>query len=517
MAPDAPPRGSVGKGRPHGGFDLVEHLRAFLDRPPPETLLITGAVGTGKSTLLQALVEGRKGPLAFIGYRSTPAVGGPEGAASSPTTVSLLFVDPEGTRDEPSPSTAWNAEHSMSFAPAAMEPEDALPRPIADAVARLSAQGGGLLVVDAWDASTERQFREWGGAGASVRILPASIAFLRGRFGMLPVRGAIALSTEPDPQLLSAADGVIRLGWEDIEGGKVRVLSIPKLRQLPVPETRYLYTLHGGQFQCPPQLPTGFRPPLGPPDPDPEPDEDSLFPGSQSFASAFGRLRYRSLTGLQVPPRFASSLADVFLFPLVAHTLTVGGRVVWVPSPASGVSQIVGQLSRWVPADFVRERLRVVSAGGMDPSLGDLRSVVLPLRRESGGASEPRPASAPSVGPLFPDSFQFLRGTPEGRPALYVIYLDGLHALAAVAGIPVNAATFPMVVGSYMRLPRFHGFGFGRSDDPLDNSLVASVETHIHVEERYGRTVLLGRRPRTTPYILEWPDESGRYSLLPVT
>lgn len=97
-----------------------------------------------------------------------------------------------------------------------------------------------------------------------------------------------------------------------------------------------------------------------------------------------------------------------------------------------------------------------------------------------------------------------------------MVFIDGLSALATTAGFPINVETFPVVIGAYARLPGFHGFGFARTDEPLNKVLPGAVDTYLHVEARYGRTVLLGTRPRTNPYILDWPEGTDRYSLVPV-
>ena len=90
------------------------------------------------------------------------------------------------------------------------------------------------------------------------------------------------------------------------------------------------------------------------------------------------------------------------------------------------------------------------------------------------------------------------------------------QALSAVAGITLNPSSFPYVVGAYQRLPRFHGVGFGRSDHPITKVMAAAVDTHIRIAERYGRSVLFGVRPRTNPYLLDWTEGRGPYSLIPV-
>jgi hypothetical protein len=499
------------------GFDLVYLLRDFLHDPAPIYLVITGVAGAGKSSLLRALMTAMPSPKLFVAYRSRGGGSEDAGARGSGLhELSLLLIESgPATAAGPAPA-AESPATMMSFAPASSEAEPDLPRAFTEAIVRVAVPPGGSVVVDTWDAASERQFRSEAGDGARAEVVNCPMERLRAQFGRAPIRGVFVLTSPPTRELLSTSDGVVHLEWEEMEGFHLRVISIPKLRRAPPPESRYLYTLHGGEFYCPPQLPPGFQPPIGPPDPDPGPDDSTIFPGNLDFAEAFGRLRFRGMTAFEVEPRFPSAVGDVFLYPLVSHALSMGGRVVWVPSATTTPSEIIGQLARFVPPDFLRERLRVLSAGGSDAALGELRSVAMPVRRESGQGGEIRAAIAPAVGPLFPDAFRFLQSAPDGKPALFVMYLDGIVALAAVAEIPVHIETYPLVVSSYMRIPRFHGLGFGRSDDPLLRGLLGEVDAHVRIAEKYGRTVLLGTRPRTSPYILDWTDASGRYSLVPV-
>ena len=517
MAPEAPARASADAAVSRGGFAILPHLVKFLGEPPPLTLLITGASGTGKSILLRTLLPQLTGPRAYVAYRAE--AGGSAGGHASPDArpaLSLLLVDPGAPRhEEPSPASG-EPTPPQPLAPAAPPDAEALPPVLAEAISRLATEGGGCLVVDSWDPTSEQEFRSQAAGPESIHELSAPAALLREKLRRLPLRVILVASSATDPGLVSGADGTVELGWEEVEGFRLRVVSIPKLRSTPPPESRYLYSLEGGSFYCPPQFPPGFRPPIGPPHPDPAPQEDSLFPGSQPFADAFGRLRFHGLTGLEVPPRFPSLVADVFLYPLVAHAMAIGGRVVWIPSPSSNPHQIASQLSRFLPPDFLRERLRVVSPQAADAAMGDLRSVALPARRAPSEGEPTSKASASPSGPIFPEAFRFLQGTLEGRPSLYVIYLDGLHALATIAGIPLTVETFPLIMGGYARLPRFHGIGFGRADDPLTQAVLAGVDTHIRLIEKCGRSVLLGMRPRTSPFILDWTDEGGRYGLVPI-
>jgi hypothetical protein len=512
-----------GRSAGRSGFELFQHIDAFLANAPPVTLLIAGEPGAGKSTFLRTLIPRLQGPSVYLAYKAESITGHradgtrhPEARDSSPPTgmVSMLLVDPEGQPDPSSADPNSAAPGLMAYAPAAVKgPEEAVPPALVAAVGRLAAKGEGFIIVDSWDSSSEKEFRALAGDHGLIQTVTAPSQLLRADWGQTPARVVFAIGTNPDSEMLSQSDGLLHLDWEDVEGYRLRVLSILKLRHTATPESRYLYTLEGGRFYCPPQFPHGFRPPIGPPDADPEPQDDSLFSGSVDFHDAFGRLRYHGLTGVQVPPRFPSTFGDVFLYPLITHTIAQGGRVVWIPSASNGPAQIAGQLSKWIPPDFLRERLRVITPLGVEAGLGDLKPIAIPVRRVPPEARAEGPAAST---PIFQDAYKFLQGTPEGKPCLYALYLDGLHALANIAGVSLSPDTFPVVVQSYVRLPRMHGFGFGRSDDPLIGPLLQNLDIHIQIEEKYGRTVLFGRRPRTHPYLLDWTDGTGRYALVPI-
>lgn len=494
--------------------EVLDYLADFLAQTSPRLLLITGSPGTGKSSLLVTLERRVRGPKIFIAYRISPtARPGEPLPDEGEHTTSLLLVDPDRARPATPEPPGAAAPPGDAAGGAASGMGASLPAPIRDAVARIVGQGGGSVFVDSWDRSSEATFSRSLPAGTPVEMSGLTRQ-MREAVNRFPLHVVVALAGIPDAGMESLADAIVELKQESVDGCRLRIGSVRKVRWHPLGEPSFLFTLSGGTFRSFPRLTRAFTIPVGPPSPDPVPGEPTLWPGSADFAGAFGRLRHHALTGFEMSPLLPFRLVEVFGVPAAAHVLRSGGRVLWIPSPQAPPSSICHELLRSVNHDWLRERLRMLSAAGPDRTLGDLQSVILPVRRTVGEGGELRTATAAPVGPAFPEGYRFLRdGTPE-TPALFVLSLDGLRALASVSGVSYPTAQFPLILSAYLKLPRFHGLGFGRSDDPLTQASLPSVETHLKVREHLGRVVVSGVRPETPGYVLDWSDPDGRYDLL---
>jgi hypothetical protein len=492
--------------------DLVAFLsRLLASEDRPRFLLLNGPVGTGKSSLLRALLPRVPGPKLFVGYLPIPAA---PGTVGGPQDVALLVADPQLDALAESPLTTPGTD--PEGVPPSVDPSG-LPAPLRDSLGRLG--GHGVAYVDSWDRGSDAFFRAQVRSPRSIRTLTApasSIGAMRLSILSTPVHLVIAMTPESGAELMSTADAVVDLHETDHQGARIRIATTTKVRGAHLPfNPDYLYTLEEGRFHALPNLPKGFQFPAGPADPDPDERAPTVWPGSASFAEAFGRMRPGGFTGLAMSNDCPDSLPKILAVPLASHVLRIGGRVVWIPSPSIRPSKIIGHLKDQVPIDWIRERFRVISASGDDPGLGDLRSCVLPLRREL-SRSDVRTSDAPGIAPIFPDAHRFLRGHPPSTPAIYILSIDGLRAATDSAGITLDSSTMPVVLGTYARIPGFHGFGFGRTDDPLVTLLRSTIDTLLQAEMVFGRPVIYGVRPSTRAYLLDWATPDHRYTLVPV-
>lgn len=503
-------------------FDLVGYLAEYLRTTEPKFILILGPVGSGKSTLLQALVPRIEGPKVFVAYHvENPPSPGTESAANPPD-IRMLVVNPLHERGAPSDSPRESEPSALlAFSPQGQDVQTSMPPALLEAQRLLSERGPGTIVVDTWDRASEAFFRAQAKGVGSVQTIAApgsTLAAMRFSLVANPVHIVLAIPSEDGRALMSVADAVTELQEEGRNESRLRVANILKVRGTPPMAREHLYTLERGRFHSLPRLSAEFRPPVGPPDPDPEPTTNSLWPGSSAFARAFGRLRYGGFTAMPLSPTTSDAMPRAIIVTLVLSVLLAEGRVAIIPAPSIRPVSMLDVVRRFLPEDWIRERLRIVSAGGDDPNLGDLASTILPANprrsRVKGGETE---AGATPSQLLFPEMYRFLQDRPATTPALLVASVEGLRSAASTMGTPVNDAMVPVEIGLYGRIPRCHIMGYGSAQDSALAFVRGMADTLIDLETVHGRPVLFGVRPRTSPFLIDWPTPDGRYALIPVS
>jgi hypothetical protein len=494
----------------------MDRLVLLLSGPSPHVLLVIGAPGSGKSSLLRALVARMKIPLTFVAYRPpAPPSSRSGGNGDNSDSVALLLIDPRKVIDGEAKPGDYLAGVAMSFAPLGASPsESAYPPALQESIVRMVNAGGGCIVCDSWDRSSEEDFRMQGAGGSPPVQFLGSIRALRDQLTHTPVHMAISVPGDSAPDIESAADGVIHLGWEPFDPGEIRCLRVMKMRSGGPSGMRYLYSLDGGAFSCPSPAETKGGSAVRPPEADPGKTSGGLWPGSSAYARAFGRLRANELTGVEMDDEIPNSFVDLLSIPLVTSTLRAGGRVAWVPSTSMPLERTCRAIDKLLPEGTLQRSLRILTAAGAGAPMSYLESVVIPIRPAAHSDREARSTAVASVEPSFPTAFQFLRDRPADSGGLLLGSLDGLRAVSSLSGNVYDAATLPLVLAQYVQLTGVSGMIIGRREEPFTPAVIPGSDVHLRVRNRHGQTVVAGVRPLTPAYLLDWKVSESPYTLV---
>jgi KaiC/GvpD/RAD55 family RecA-like ATPase len=505
---------------------LPPELREFLALSGPQTLVIRGPPGTGKTTLGVALLEEFTGERVLITGR-VPRERLLHDAPHLAHTAGPSFeiVD---TTDAAGPEETYRALARVSEL---LHPDEAdarglsgflwLPEPVQKAWARLHAGTRAVVVIDSWTALVEPYLRS---VPANQPGAPSPMEVQRELLHrMRTVEAHLILileDTEPsDVEYL--VDGVVTTSRQLFDNRLERWLALPKLRGIRIQNATYPFTLDDGRFHCLPQLPSELPASEIYSDADPSPQPLLLWPGSTEFAAAFGRLRAGEVTLVEYDSEVPLYIPRVLSIPIAADLLRRGGRLLVAPPPLLPPEEVWELLHPFLPAADFEERVRILSAH-VDESTEEkaesgeeyaLYTTLLPIPR----ITDPgRPASGRS-----PEAIRFLRTpTAEGTPNLALMYIEGMRTIARLQGMPFTPDTFPAVTTQYIYHAPAHLFYFARIGDPLAEAIHGYVSLHLRIRDREGRALLYGVRPRTGTYACEPRAKpvpgSAPYTLRPV-
>jgi KaiC/GvpD/RAD55 family RecA-like ATPase len=488
---------------------VPNELAAFLDRPAPQTLLLQGAPGTGKTLLCFELLQGFRGRRIYVSSR----VPRPNlerdfpGVAPHPDSDEFRIIDITAARTD----IREIARALGSARKLVTEGEPGpdlralfLPPEVLEAWSQTSPKLPTLVILDSWDAIVERHV---GTSGASDSSLPTREEVERIAVAQMtagPVFVVFVAERREAGQLEYLVDGVVSMGREVHDQRTERWLHIDKLRGTRIVEPSYPFTLEGGRFRClEPSVwhPQSKRTDI---DRDSNPPPGTIWPGSTDYALHFGRLSVGKLTLIEHDPDVPIEALEVVLHPIIAEVLHHQGRVVHVPPPVLHPADMFEHYKAWVTKEEFSRQVRFLAVLPNGVPL-DLDPNLLPLPRPSEMGNPAR----------TPDVAKFLSGNLDpASPNLVVESIDGLRAINSVVPNTYTAETLPGMALTNLHASPTHMIWTGGEGDPLTQSLRWMAATRIRMRWREGRVFVYGMVPRTPSLLLSDGDGRTPYHLL---
>ena len=490
---------------------LPQEVLHFLQRPPPETMLVRGLAGTGKTSFALTLLTAFPGRRIYVTSRVSPAKLardfpwiGEDGsgvsvvdASSRPATVretaraldrvKELLVDGDGGNDG---AALW------------------LPSPIQEAWALTRPGEPAMVVIDSWDAVVERYLGVPAPLDGGLPDRAEMERLVLDQLSRGPVHSVLVLEREQAPQLDYLVNGVLSTGRVTADERADRWLHLHKLRGVRLDSESYPFTLENARFQCITPIQPGLQPSLCAPEPEPESGPGFLWPGSLDYATNFGRLGIGQITLFETESGVPDGSVRLLLAPMEAQVIQGGGRVYHVLPPRISPKDIWEVYRPFVSVEAFRRQVRLQSP--LPPSESEepaLEDVMLPHPRTGDPGGHHR----------TPEALRFLREAhATGAPCLMIVWASGLRSLGSISGEPYQPETLPAIVSEYATGTNLHGIFVGNDGDPLTESMRSMAKTRLRFRRRGGRVFVYGTQPMTPPFVLVQGDGERTYQLLRV-
>jgi KaiC/GvpD/RAD55 family RecA-like ATPase len=500
---------------------LPPELREFLQLPGPQSLVIRGPPGSGKTTLGLALLESADGIRIQVSNRVSheelsrefPWLG--ENAAQNIRIVDASeWEGPDAT-----------ISHVVGTEGAVLDVDSrerrelseflTLPTAVQQAWSQLPSEGRATVVIDSWDALIEHSL------GRSSRRHDVSLdrAEVERRLlrwmGRTPAHLILILETDQPSQLDYLANGIAITRRELVDDRLERWLHLPKLRGVRIANATYPYTVEGAKFQCIEPLRPYSVLHRGHIDPKPDEMPGFIWPGSRSFADAFGRLTLGRVTLLEVDDEIPDYVVQHLLTPPKIQTVMSGGRVLVIPSPSLSPDEVWRPIEEAHPPGRLSDVFRVLDVSGQ---LGRATEHTDPSRHACVISTKAIGTPSPDADPSDNEISRWVGGGVRGGPAsLVTMYETGIESLAAALHATMASdVTIALTssVRSSLAEGTVHLVAVGRVNSPLIRPIRALSGIHLRLVDRQGRVLIYGLKPWTNGFVLAESSGAGPYDLL---
>ncbi len=518
---------------------LPLELDSFIARPGPLTMIVRGPPGSGKTTLALAMLEGFYGRKIFVTGRRDkagvladfPWLGSVEGHAIEVVDAVVNEEPPTSGPEDPSADPEARDESTLSSVIEALPPPFRrawgrrgnpdrdlvrdfawMPKGLRTALSHALSGQRAMIVVDSWDAFVE-ECLDLAPAGTGARMTREEVE--RGALRLISKGNAhlvLVLERGEGSQLDYLVDGIIRTSHEVRETHPERWISLPKLRGVRIENESYPYTLDGGRFKCISPHPLQFSHSTVYAEPDPEPLPGTIWPGSRSFAEAFGRLRGGELSVIESDDEIPDSGIETLIFPIIASVLQEGGRVLYEPPPAHRLDDLWEAFrTKFTPEQF-QQLFRILAPGATLPDGHPLRGCLMSVPRAPEGGLGGIPMNSQT-----PKAREFITTVPpSGATNISIFAADNLRLVAGLSGTPYTPEGLAVIAKTYVVGSPAHLIFLVRTGDPLLEGIRTMATVRLLLTNRVGRMFVYGQRPVTPAYSLapRHEGEERAYSLL---
>jgi hypothetical protein len=311
---------------------------------------------------------------------------------------------------------------------------------------------------------------------------------------------------EQEAALDYLVDGIVALSQPRVDGRPERWLQIPKLRGVPLDETDYPFTLFGGMFETLRPFPLTVTSVPAHAEPDPRPVPGTIWPGSTAFTTAFGRLPMGQLSLVEIEPGVPTEGVRLVLMPMVDAVLAAGGRILLSIPPTMNVRQFWELFEQRLSTQDLIRSVRVMVTGRPANTKEDTKAVFLSL-----------PDATTADSNLLKESIEFVNQLNEpDSPNAAFQWHRALKLLAQGAGIEYTPESAPRIAQQFLASNACHLMVLGHDGDPIFSTLGDMAMLYLRFQDRRGRVLVSGIRPRTPAYLLSYGVEPAPYRLIRV-